>query len=173
MVNPIPRFRSLNWIQIPRFVWQTVFLPAVRECYISRDCRINVIIRSRRSAMANYCPLRHRKFIRTIHSLFITVASYYSHFAKQAKRGGRKTRINPLAGESRSMSRLIVAHIRTERELARAILFSRSMTLSRSRFYLLAASTLSLKLRCTRAPSPGNSCVFVRTYTTRDRAVFY
>lgn len=56
-------------------------------CYISRDCRINVIIRSRRSAMANYCPPRHRKFIRTIHSLFITVASYYSHFAKQAKRG--------------------------------------------------------------------------------------
>jgi len=75
---------------------------------------------------------------------------------REASKGDREAKggknISPLEGESRSTSCLIVTRIRTKkRALSLALLFSRSTTIPLSRFYLLAASTLSLKLRCIRA----------------------
>jgi len=64
-------------------LFQQYFCRPFKRIYLSHDRRINVL-QSRRAAIANYYPLQHTKFIiRDSSPLFITVASYYSHFAKR------------------------------------------------------------------------------------------
>lgn len=111
-----------------------------------------------RPAMANYCPPRHTKFIRTIHSLFITVANYYSHFAKQANEGGGGGRTHL---SSRGRIALDVTFNRraysNEKRIPSRYYFP-IRRLSHSRFYLLACYPWN----CGTFVRAGDSRVFIR-----------